>query len=95
MVDDLSHTRDAGEDRGHEATDRVDLGLVVEAGLERFLEPVQADTAGHEHGPIGFDDDRLGFDVVLVLDLTDELFDDVLDRDQARRASVLVDHHRQ
>ena len=67
----------------------------AEARLERLLEPVEAEPASHEHGPVGLDDDRLGLDVVLVLDLADELFDDVLDRDQARRASVLVDDHRQ
>jgi hypothetical protein len=33
--------------------------------------------------------------VELVLDLADELLEDVLERDDARRAAVLVDHDRQ
>ena len=38
-------------------------------------------------------DDRLGLAVVLVANLADEFLDHVLDRDEARGAAVLVDHH--
>ena len=41
---------------------------------------------------VAFLDDRLGFDVVLVTDLAEDLFDEILERHEAGGAAVLVDH---
>ena len=45
--------------------------------------------------PLPFVDDRLGLDVVFVADLADDLLEQILDRDQARRAAVFVDDDRE
>ncbi len=43
---------------------------------------------------VGDPDDQRLLDVVLVLDLADDLLEEVLDRDQAGGAAVLVEHDR-
>ena len=43
---------------------------------------------------VGEPDDQRLLDVVLVLDLADDLLEQVLDRDQAGRSAVLVEHDR-
>ena len=46
--------------------------------------------AEHER-PVAFLDDRLGFDVVLVANLAEDLFDEILERHEAGGAAVFVD----
>ena len=54
-----------------------------------------ADLAAEDERVVGLAHDRLGFEVVLVANLADELLDDVLDGDQAGGAAVLVDDDRE
>ena len=44
--------------------------------------------------PLAFIDDALDFDVVLVANLADDLFEQIFDRHEARGAAVLVDDDR-
>ena len=64
--------------------------------LDRHPQPlhhfVDVDLAAEQKAPVPFVDDRLGFDVVFVADFADDLLEQVLGRDEARRAAVLVDH---
>ena len=47
--------------------------------------------AADDEDAVAFVDDWLGLRVVLVADLTDDLFDQILEGDEPRRAAVLVD----
>ena len=72
--------------------------------LESFTLDVDAEALGHvvdvhlaaedEH-PVALVHDWIHLDVVLVADIPDDLHEQILDRDEPRRAAVLVAHHRQ
>src|SRR3954447_5964120 len=72
-------------------------GLVVVAfqlGIEQILQRLDAQLAADHVFAVAEVDDRSFVFLVLVRDLADDLFDDVFDRDDARRAAVFVDNHR-
>ena len=50
--------------------------------------------AAEDERPVGFLDDRLRLDVVLVANLAEDLFDQILERHKAGGAAVLVDDNR-
>ena len=66
--------------------------------LDRHAQPlhdlVDADLAAEHVAAVPFVDDRLGFDIVLVANLADNLLEQILDRDQPGGAAVLVDDKR-
>src|SRR4029453_3285171 len=91
----LAGVRDLAEDRRHQAAHGVDLLVDAELGLERLLEPVDADAPVRHDAAVRVHRQRIALDVVLVLVLPDQFLDDVLDADGSRRAAVLVDHDRE
>ena len=61
---------------------------------EPIVQLVDVDLAAEDEHAVAFVQHRLGLDVVLVANLADDLLEQVLDRDQARGAAVLVDDDR-
>ena len=68
------------------------LALDFDAQAIRHL--VDADLAAEDEGAVPFVGDGFGFDVVFVPDLADDLLEQVLHRDEARGAAVLIDDDR-
>ena len=64
-----------------------------EIGVEQVVDLLQVGTAVHEDLALADPDDRFVGNVQLVCDLTDQLLQDVLKRNDAVGAAVLVDHH--
>ena len=62
--------------------------------LDRHVKPVgdfvDVGGAAEHKRSVAFVDDRLGLDVVFVADLADDLFDEILERDEPCRAAVFV-----
>ena len=82
--------RDQPEVLGHQAADAVDV-LLLDVEAEQLVEVVDRVARGDPGRAVV---ELLDLDlllVVLVGDLADDLLEDVLDRDQAGRAAVLVD----
>ena len=76
----------------HEATERVDIG-VVQVQTEPVVEhPEDHVAAGGDTA--AFDDDRLLLEVELVVHLADDLLDRVLQRHHPRNGAVLVHNER-
>ena len=72
---------------------------VVRIGVDGQIQPVISEVRdrhmpAHEPVPVGEATDLAARRIGLVVDLADDLLDDVLDRDDARHAAVLVDHDR-
>ena len=90
-LDDVADLRRAAEALEDEPTDRGVLVGRGEAHAGRRVELVEPQVTRHDPGvgPVGLHGDRLG--VVLVEDLSDDLLGDVLERDDAGEAAVLVD----
>ena len=79
---------------GDEAADAVDV-VVLDLESEQLAELVDRQPGRHPVAALADLLHELDLVVVLVGDVADELLDEVLERDQARDAAVLVDHHRQ
>ena len=77
-------------------TDRVVFGAVLEPelGIEGLRQLVDVGPAVDPDFVRGQPDQHRLLDVVLVLDLADDLLEQVLDRHETRRATVLVEHDR-
>ena len=73
-----------------QATDRVDL-VLLDGHVEELGQVVDVHRGGHAGRAVLELLDSGGLAVVLVVDLSDDLFEDVLDRDQACGATVFVD----
>ena len=80
----------------HEPADRVVLlgVLELEVEVEQLEQLVDVGPAVDARLVVGQALDHRLLDVVLVLDLADDLLEQVLDRHEARRAAVLVEHDR-
>ena len=94
LVARLRHAADAVVD---EPADRVVLVLVLERRGRCRTAPSRSSTDGPPVDArlvVGELDDHRLLVVVLVLDLADDLLEQVLDRDQAGGAAVLVEHDR-
>ena len=81
---------------GDQAADGVVL-VVVEIGIEAFVEVVDRRQRIDHEQAVGLRSDqrmRIFGIVVFVVDLADDLFEHVLDRDQTGDAAVFVDHDR-
>ena len=92
-ADHLALLGDVAQQVEDEATDRVPLG-VGQLDAELLAHVVDGRTPPHAQGAVVETFDRRLFDVVLVGDLAHDLLEQVLQRDQARGAAVLVDHDR-
>ena len=96
--DELAARGDAAGERNDEAAQRVDVvrhvvgGEVDAQGLRNLLDA--RPRVGDEGVALPVQDQAGRPFVVLVLDVADDGFDQVLDRDEAVRASVLVDDER-
>src|SRR5690606_29220783 len=88
--DHLAGLRHVAEVLRHEAADRVDV-LVLDVDPEQFADLVGAEAGAHAITSGGELDDLVGTRVVLVVDLADELFEQVFERDDAGDSAVLVD----
>ena len=77
-------------------TDRVVFGAVLEPelGIEGLRQLVDVGPPVDPDFVRGQPDQHRLLDVVLVLDLADDLLEQVLDRDQSRGPTVLVEHDR-
>ena len=96
--DQLAARGDASGEGDDEAAEGVDLlggvlrGEVDSQGLRDLLQARPG--IGDEGVPVAVQDQAGGRVVVLVLDVADDHLDQVLDRDEAVGAAVLVDHQR-
>ena len=81
------------------AAERLDLlaGLADDELLaDHGADVVEAGAGVGDEGIVGLPHDRRRLvAVVLVVDLADDLFDDILDRDQPVGAAIFVDHQRE
>src|SRR6478672_8102986 len=92
----LARFRQVADGGGEQATDRVVL-VIVEIGPETFVEIGDRRERIDDEMPVGLRRDQLRLVhglVVLVVDVADDLFQHVLDRDQAGDATIFVDHDR-
>ena len=80
----------------HEPADSVVLLGVLESKVEveQLQDLVDVGAPVDACLVVGQADDHRLLDVVLVLDLADDLLEQVLDRDQSRGPTVLVEHDR-
>ena len=86
----LADRRHAPETRQQEAADGLEA-LAFDRDLEQVRHLLDVDLAAEHEAAPALVDDGLDLDVVLVADLADDLLEQVLDRDQAGGAAVLVD----
>ncbi len=95
-LDGVARRRDPTDTVVDEAADRVVLLLVLqlELDVEQLAELVDVRPPVDARLVVGEPDDHRLLDVVLVLDLADDLLEQVLDRDEAGRAAVLVEDDR-
>src|SRR5262245_11520725 len=95
-LDDGGSARDryTAEVFGEQSSDGVDI-LVVELDIEQLSELLHWEPCRHPRRPVGEPLHPRPFDVILVGYLADDLLQDVLDRDDAGGAAVLIDddHH--
>ena len=68
--------------------------LALDLDVQPLRDLVDVHLAAEDEAAAALVDDRLGLDVVLVADLADDLLEQILDRDQAGGAAVLVDDDR-
>ena len=88
----LARLRDAAEQVGHKPRDRIVVALgQVHAGQVGDL--VDRGRAVHGEFVLADPENLFRLVVVLVLDVAEDRFDQVLQRDEARRAAVFVDDH--
>ena len=89
----LPHRGHTAEVRQQVAADRAEP-FGRNADTQPIVQVVDADLAAEDEHAVALVLHGLGLDVVLVANLADDLLEQVLDRDQARRAAVLVDDDR-
>src|SRR5262249_18922374 len=83
-------------DGGHAPDARQDVAahglepLRFDREAEAIAELVEADLGAEHVRAVALVHDRLALDVILVADLADDLLQQIFDRDEARRAAVLV-----
>ena len=87
----LADSRHAAEAAQQVAANRLEA-LALDVDAETLGQLVDVHLGAEHPGVVGLLDDRLGLDVVLVANLANQFLDEVLDRDEARRAAVLVHH---
>jgi hypothetical protein len=89
--------RDSPGELDREPGDRRPRLALGQLELELAVELVQREVAAHEHAARGLAHEaRMLLDrIVLARDIADELFDQVLDRDDAARGAVFVDDDRE
>src|SRR5688572_13419872 len=80
------HTADACQDIATDSLEPFGLDLDVQA----ITDLVEVHLPAEDERSVGFLDDRLGLDVVLVADLADDLFEEILDGREASGAAVFV-----
>src|SRR5882762_5044122 len=89
----LSAARQPPELLHQQAADGVEF-LVGKRSPEVLIEIRDGSERAHREFTRAFPADRLiVFDVVLIVDLADDLFDDILDGDQSAHTAILIDDH--
>ena len=91
-LDPVPGLRDLAELAHDEAGDGVVVLVVGQLDVGRVLDLVGAQQPGEGPAPVAALADARAEPVVLVGDVADDLLDDVLERDDARVAAVLVEH---
>ena len=80
----LPHRRHAADPRQHVAADGLEA-VRLDLDAEPIAHLVDVHLRAEDARAVALVDDRLGLDVVLVADLADDLLEQILERDQARR----------
>jgi hypothetical protein len=89
----LAHCRHAPKPRQQIAAHGFEA-VAVDGDLHQVGHLVHVHAAAQQEPAVAFFDDPFDLDVVFVADLADDLLEQVLDGDQARRAAVFIHHHR-
>ena len=98
MADDLAARRHAAGNGSDQAAERRLIAFTLIRRKHRadpLLEGIKPCARIGKQGSVGTTDHHRLLDIVLVLDIADDLFDHVFDRDQAVDAAMLVDDERQ
>src|SRR5688500_9296228 len=90
----LAAFRNAAQLTGYQAADRLDAPFGVDLASRQLVEVVGVESAVHAQRAIRQLHAERRLAVVLVLDLTHDLFEDILDRHDPGGATILVDDHR-
>ena len=98
MPHDFAARRNATNEREHQPAERINFHVAIgidQRQAEMRLKFLDGRARGRDQPQLRVVDDVGGFDhIVLILDLTDNLFDEIFDGDQAVGAAVLIDYER-
>src|SRR5689334_4735733 len=86
----LAHRRHATEARQQEAADRLEA-VALDIDLHQVGHLFDVHAAAEQERAVAFVDDPLDFDVVLVANFADDLFEQVFNADQSGRPAVFID----
>src|SRR5688500_8065445 len=87
--DDLANIRHPPKLRQQESADRLEA-LALDIHAQTFADFIDVHLAAERKDAIAFVGHRLALDVVLVADLADDFLEQILERDESRRAAVFI-----
>src|SRR5205823_2290696 len=89
-IEALADARHASNLRHQEAANGLE-SFPLDFHIQQLRHFVDVDLAREQEAAVSLVDDRLGLDVILVANLADDFFEEILDRHEPGRAAVFVD----